>query len=194
MEIRKALGEQAFLCLYLARDTSEDGTPNPAYQDAATAIRTAAAKIARAHNHSNNARPYHKSKQHEAPPEDHHANFQIQLDRPTDPQAVRKALNDAGIGVQDCHPTTQEFEGYVFTQENIAHIWNYETGYSRCSGECSQDEARHQSWTELHEDQQAAFTQSYQEYIEDQREFEFLPGGPLQNDPKMRTVRMSPHF
>ena len=178
--IRQELGEQALICIGLARRTGQEGRPDAAYLDAAMAIRLAAAKVARANHYPGRgeARKHHQAKEEarnrktgsEKPTNQIH----LELDKATDPALVRKALEDAGITALACQPANPEHSGYILTEKMSKTAWEQESGYSRCRGQCSHETARHRPWDELDEDQKNAFLEHYAGFIEEARTDELI--------------------
>ena len=173
--IRRELGEQALICIGLARRTGQEGRPDAAYLDAAMAIRLAAAKVARANQYPGlgEARKHHQAREEERNSKDGSkkpANqIHLELDRAIDPELVRKALEDAGITALACQPANPEHSGYILTEEMAKTAWEQESGYSHCRGQCSHETDRHRPWDELEEDQKHAFLEHYAEFIEEAR-------------------------
>ena len=163
-DIMQQLSRQAVACTNLAKRNRQGEQPDAAYLDAADDIRKAAAKVARANQHPGlgEARKYYEAKRQNTPvhqePTDR---FYLELEMDTDPALVRKALSDAGISTPVCQPATQEHMGHVLTDEQAREAWEEESGYSRCLGECGGQETQHHAWSDLDNDQKAAFLQNY---------------------------------
>ena len=169
MDVRRELGRQALTCTSLAKRTSWDDRPNAAYLDAAALIRTAAAKVARANYRPGHgeARTYHETKPETSTPHPGPADrFYLELDSATDPAAIRKALADAGITVPLCQAATQQHNGYILTEQMARTAWEEDSGYSRCQGECRDQEDRHHSWDELDQFQKDAYLKNYAMFTE----------------------------
>ena len=200
-DVRWALGEQAAACLLLARRTGVDGQPDAAFQDAALAIRAAAAKAARANYEPGlgEARTFHRRLAETeragaaAEPAERSSRVYLELEEDTTPASVRRALDDAGIRTRGCRTVAGGSEGYIMTGELMSEIWSVETGDGTCRGECAGGQRQHRAWEDLDSEQREAFVGGFVRFIEECREDAMIAADLLEEETEFAEILTSPH-
>ena len=87
-----------------------------------------------------------------------HGHFHIHLTEDHSGEAIRAALEAAGIPASAITPTTHEREGVIMTKQMASFTWDSQTGVNNCYGSCREDGPPHRNYQDLSSVQQHRFT------------------------------------
>ena len=106
----------------------------------------------------------------------------LELEANASPEAVAELLEAQGIKTRGSRAVVANSAGYIMTRTLASSVWNHETGYETCQGNCPPGH-KHREWGQLTEAQQNTFVRLTGEFLDNCRSDELMVHCLLEDEP-----------
>lgn len=116
----------------------------------------------------------------------------IETATPVDHRGLRELLEGAGHRTLEIRDVAVNHDGIIVTNLLLQDHWRRRTGAHECAGQCANEPDPHREWEQLSDEQRAAFSIAFAEFMLAHAIEEFDAAAALRHQGGFKNVRLTP--